>query len=75
MNQFNIRDQVQSSGFSSISRTEQNISTSLSQTEEMNQLDLIKLQQQTTQYANTISMMTTILKNLGDSDKEIIRNC
>jgi len=75
MNQFNIRDQVQSSGYASISRTEQTIATQLNSTEEMNQLDLIKLQQQTTQYANTISMMTTILKNLGDSDKEVIRNC
>ena len=71
----NIRDQVQSRGFASISATEQNITNALNETDGMNQLDLIKLQQQTTQYANTISMMTTILKNLGDSDKEVIRNC
>jgi len=71
----NIRDQVQSSGYSLIDRTEQNITKALNETDAMNQLDLIKLQQQTTQYANTISMMTTILKNLGDSDKEVIRNC
>jgi len=70
-----IRDQVQSSGYSLIGRTEQNITNALNETDAMNQLDLIKLQQQTTQYANTISMMTTILKNLGDSDKEVIRNC
>jgi len=71
----NIRDQVQASGFSLIDQTAQNIASSLNKTGEMSQMDLIKLQQQTTQYANTISMMTTILKNLGDTDKEVIRNC
>ena len=70
-----IRDQVQQSGYSLIDQTERNITKALNETDGMNQLDLIKLQQQTTQYANTVSMMTTILKNLGDSDKEVIRNC
>ena len=70
----NIRDQVQSSGYATIAKLEQDIVNSLNKTEEMNQLDLIKLQQQTTSYGNTVSMMTTIFKNLGDTDKEVIRN-
>ena len=75
MSSTNIRDQVMSVGLSSIAQTEQEIATALNTTDAMNQQDLIKLQQMTTEYANTISMMTTILKNLGDTDKEVIRNC
>ena len=74
MTSVNIRDVVMTQGFTSIEKTEQEIAKSLNETDGMNQLDLIKLQQQTTQYANTISMMSTILKNLGDTDKEVIRN-
>ena len=70
----NIRDVVQSQGFASIGKTEQNIAKALNESDGMNQLDMLKLQQQTTQYANTISMMSTILKSLGDTDKEVIRN-
>ncbi|MDR0362001.1 MAG: EscF/YscF/HrpA family type III secretion system needle major subunit [Planctomycetota bacterium] len=40
---------------------------------DMTQVDLIKLQQQISAYTNTISMMSNILKNLGDTDKEVIR--
>ena len=71
----NIRDQVMSQGLGSIGTIEKKIADAMKTTGEMSQLDLIKLQQQTTQYSNTITMMTNILKNLGDSDKEVIRNC
>ena len=75
MSGLNIRDQVQSKGYSSIDQMEKNIVNQLNTTDEMNQLDLLNLQVQTTQYSNTISMMTNILKGLGDTDKEVIRNC
>jgi hypothetical protein len=62
-------------GLGSIETGEKNIRKSLESSDNMSQADLIRLQQQTNQYAQLITMMTTILKNLSDSDKEVSRNC
>lgn len=74
MDGFNIRNQVQAKGYSSIDKLEQDIAKALESTDEMNQLDLIKLQQKTAAYSNTIAMMSGMLKSLSESDKEVIRN-
>ena len=53
---------------------EQEIASSIENTDAMNQVDLIALQQKTAAYSNTIAMMSTMLKHLADTDKEVIRN-
>lgn len=76
MSGMNIRDQIKTQGFSFLETNEKNIADIMNNsTENLSQVDLLKMQQQTNQYANTITMLTTILKNLTDSDKEVIRNC
>ncbi len=74
MSSTNIRNNVQNAGFSSIQKLESGIAESLNSSSELNQLDLIKLQQKTAAYSNTISMMSGMLKSLSESDKEVIRN-
>ena len=69
-----ISDQIQNKGFSGISQMEQEIASSIENTDAMNQVDLIALQQKTAAYSNTIAMMSTMLKHLADTDKEVIRN-
>lgn len=75
MNDFNIRAQVQNHGFSNISGLEKEIAKDIESGNELNQLDMIRLQQKTSSYTNMISLMSTMLKTMADTDKEIIRNC
>ncbi len=72
----NIRDTVRDVGIKSLETQANDIAQVLdgSTTEELTQVDLLKLQQKTAAYNNMVSMMTTISKNLFDTDKEVIRN-
>ncbi|MDR1613531.1 MAG: hypothetical protein LBT97_12235 [Planctomycetota bacterium] len=70
---FNIRTQIMGAGLNGIENTGAQLAKNIENTDAMNQADLIKLQQQVSVYNNTISMMSTMLKSLGDTDKEVIR--
>ena len=70
---FNIRAKVMGSGLENIDKIGSKIASSIESTDNMNQVDILKLQQQITSYSNTISMMSNMLKSLADTDKEVIR--
>lgn len=72
----NIRDTMRSTGLSSLQKQAEEISSVLSNStdEELTQVDLLNLQNKTAAYNNMVSMLTTITKNLFDTDKEVIRN-
>lgn len=74
MPDISIRDQIMGKGFDQISSLENDIAKAINNADEMNQLDLIEIQQMTAQYTATISLMSNILKDLSDSDSEVIRN-
>jgi hypothetical protein len=46
----------------------------INSTDANDQIGYLKLQQEIASYTNTVSLMTNILKNLSDTDKEVIRN-
>ena len=73
MGNFNIRTQVMGTGLDGIEKMGEQLAKTIDNSDSMNQVDMIKLQQQMTAYNNTISMMSTMLKSLGDTDKEVIR--
>lgn len=72
----NIRDAVRNAGMDYLDKKAKGISDVLNDSTdvELTQVDLLKLQQETAQYNNMVSLMTTISKNLFDTDKEVIRN-
>ncbi len=74
MSDLNIREQIMSKGMDQIGSLAQDIAQAINEADAANQLDLIELQQMTAEYANVISLMSNILKDLSDSDNEIIRN-
>lgn len=70
-----LTGKVMDAGMSSIMNLEAQIAAKLNDSSgEMSQVELIELQQMMSNYTNTISMMTNILKDLSDADAEIIRN-
>lgn len=71
----NIREQLNTKGYDSIDKLSGEISDSLNVEGEMDQADLLRLQQQMSEYTARLSLMTTIFKTLADTEKEIIRNC
>ncbi len=74
MSSVNIRDTVQNAGLQSINNLAQDIAETLNNSDNLDQVDLLVLQQKMSSYTNTISMMSGMLKSLSDTDKEIIRN-
>lgn len=73
MSDFNIRDVIRGSGFDSVSDFEKKVAEKMKTADASNQLELIELQSDMQKYTNTISLMSTMLKSLADTDKEIIR--
>ncbi|MDR2390601.1 MAG: hypothetical protein LBE84_02825 [Planctomycetota bacterium] len=73
MSDFNIRTQIMGTGLDGIEKMGGQLTKNIDNADSMNQVDMIRLQQQMTAYNNTISMMSTMLKSLGDTDKEVIR--
>lgn len=71
---FNIRTNVMGKGLDGIAKTGEIIASEIEQTDGMNQIDMLKLQQKMSNYTNTIALMTNMLKGLADTDKEVIRN-
>ncbi len=74
MSDINIRTEIMNTGLDQISSLEQDIANAINTIDASNQVDLIKLQQMTAEYNNVISLMSGILKDLSDTDKEVIRN-
>ena len=70
---FNIRGNVMGGGLNSLEKMGKALAAGIETTDAMNQVDMIKLQQQMASYNNTVSMMSNLLKNLNDTDKEVIR--
>ena len=70
----NIRDQVVNKGFSGIDGMQKDIASAIEKTDGADQVGLMKLQQQIASYTNTISLMSSILNTMAETDKEIIRN-
>lgn len=73
-----IRQAINDSGLKKIENIEKNVASTLEglkEGEELSQTALLQLQQKINSQTNTLSMMSTILKSLADSDKEVIRNC
>jgi hypothetical protein len=60
-------------GLNEIENTGEQLVKNIDKADSMNQVDIIRLQQQMAAYNNTISMMSTMLKSLSDTDKEVIR--
>lgn len=71
----NIRQRIETTGMGQISKKEKEFAAALNKSgDNMNQADLIKLQQATAMYTNTLSLMSTMLKTLEDTGKEVIHN-
>lgn len=70
----NIRDLIAGQGLANLGKTEQKLAEMINSADMANQAGMLQLQMETTKYNNNISLMTTILKGLGDVDKEVIRN-
>ena len=70
---FDIRGRVMGGGLDGLAKMGTTLAKSIETTDAMNQVDMLKLQQQMATYTNTISMMSNLLKNLNDTDKEVIR--
>lgn len=73
-----IRNAVQTTGLDKLEQSEKDIAATLNKLkpdEELSQTELLKLQQKLNSQANTLSMMSTIMKSMTDADKEVIRNC
>lgn len=70
---FNIKSRVMGAGLHGLEQMGTELAGSIESTDGMNQLDMIKLQQQVSTYSNTVSMMSNLLKNMSDTDKEVIR--
>lgn len=68
-----IRSRMLGTGMGNIEQMGEKLAKNIESTDSMNQVDLIKLQQEMASYTNTISMMSTMLKSLSDTDKEVIR--
>ena len=70
---FDIRGRVMGGGLDNLSKMGTALAKGIETTDAMNQVDMLKLQQQMATYNNTVSMMSNLLKNLNDTDKEVIR--
>lgn len=74
MTDFNIRNDLFGKGVSNVESAGQKVADKINSSDEMDQLTLIELQQEMSNYNNMLSLITTMLKGLSDTDKEIIRN-
>lgn len=70
---YNIKSKIMGGGLDNIDKMGAKLAKSIETVDSNNQVDMIKLQQQIASYSNTISMMSNMLKNLSDTDKEVIR--
>lgn len=72
----NIRSMLNSAGLTSLETKAGDITAEINKasTKDLSQVELLNLQQKTSEYNNLVSMMTNIFKNLYDTDKEVIRN-
>lgn len=72
----NIRTAIHTTGLESLETKASAISGVLNtaSSEDMTQVEFLKLQQQASEYNNIVSLMTNIFKGLYDTDKEVIRN-
>lgn len=72
----NIRTTMNSAGLKSLNTKAGDITTKINEasSKDLSQVELLNLQQKTSEYNNMVSMMTNIFKNLYDTDKEVIRN-
>jgi hypothetical protein len=70
----NLKNTLQTQGLSTLEKNQQDIAKTLNAGGELSQLDYLNLQQKMQAYTTTISMMSTMMKSLTDSDKEVIRN-
>jgi hypothetical protein len=70
----NLKNTLQNQGLSTLEKNQQDIAKTLNAGGELSQLDYLNLQQKMQAYTTTISMMSTMMKSLTDSDKEVIRN-
>ena len=69
-----LSDQVTSKGLGKLESIEEEIAKRLNGQSELSQSDLIRFQKEISDYTNTVSAMSGLLKSLSDSDKGIINN-
>jgi hypothetical protein len=69
-----LSDQVATTGLGTLGEIEKDIAAKLDGKTELSQTELIQFQKKISDYSNTISMMSGLLKSLSDSDKGIINN-
>ncbi len=69
-----LSDQVTSKGLGTLESIEKDIAKRVNGQSELSQSDLIRFQKEISDYTNTVSAMSGLLKSLSDSDKGIINN-
>ncbi|MDR1534535.1 MAG: hypothetical protein LBU64_05480 [Planctomycetota bacterium] len=74
VNSVNIGNQVMTGGLNQVADRSSQISQQINETDGNDQVALIRLQNEIAKYTSSISLFSNLLKNLADTDKEVIRN-